>query len=252
MPEIVTRIAERLVARGDEVALILPQIRDRGLAVATGERCLEGGIDLAIEPRQIRIGADRLLDSAVRARATEARQQIVRSRGAAPVTFLTRVSEILRGLVELWIDLQRLLVIGDGMIDVALFVVGGSAVVVGEIKSRIERDSAVIVGDGAVRVILERIRVTAVGQEVRLRLQFDRLVVVGDGAVVVMIGGVVQAAIIEIFRMLRIEFDRLAVIGNGLIDAAEFLIGCAAIGEGARILRIKLDGLVKIFLIAVW
>ena len=108
----------------------------RRLAVAAGERGLVGGIDLAIEPGQIRIGADRLLHCERRAPAIEARQQIVGIERGAPVAFAARRREILSGFVEPPIEPQRLFVVGDGAVDVALVAVGGAAIVVGKRESR--------------------------------------------------------------------------------------------------------------------
>jgi len=71
--EIVLRIAERFVARGDEIVLPLAQLR-YAFAVEPSERRLVGGVDLAVEPGQIRIGAGRLFDRALRNPAIEGRQ----------------------------------------------------------------------------------------------------------------------------------------------------------------------------------
>jgi hypothetical protein len=183
--EIILRVAELLVARGNEVALVLPQLR-AVFAVAIGERRLVSCPDLAVEPRQIGIGADRFLDRAMRRAAIESRQHRTVAAGRkAPVAFLARIGEVLRGLVELRIDAQRLLIIGNGAIEIALLAIGGAAIVVGERKSRIERDGAIVIGDGAVIVAaLVIVGVAAIGQEIRLRLELDRFVIVGDGAVI--------------------------------------------------------------------
>jgi hypothetical protein len=164
------RTAERAVALDEKATLIVPELRGR-LGVALGHRRLVGGVDLAIEPRQVRIGADRFFRRAAGRAAVERRQQIVRRRAAAPVTLLPCVGQILGGLVELRIDRERLLVIGDGVIEIALLVVGGAAIVVGEIEAGIERDGAVVIGDSAVVIALVIVGVAAIGQEIRLRPQ---------------------------------------------------------------------------------
>jgi hypothetical protein len=147
--EIILRITEQLVARVNEVALVLPQLR-AVLAVAVHERRLVNCPDLAVEPRQIGIGTDRFLDREMRGAAIESRQhRTVASGRKAPVAFLARIGEVLRGLVELRIDAQRLLIIGNGAVEIALLAIGGAAIVVGECKPRIERDGAIVIGDGA-------------------------------------------------------------------------------------------------------
>ena len=71
--EIVLRITERFIARSDEIVLPSAQLR-YAFAVEPGKRRLVGGVDLAVEPGQIRIGADRLFDRALRNPAIEDRQ----------------------------------------------------------------------------------------------------------------------------------------------------------------------------------
>ena len=141
--------------------MILPQLRG-GFAVAAGERGLVGGVDLAVEPGQIRIGPDRLLHCERRAPAIEARQQIVGIERGAPVAFAARRREILSGFVEPPIEPQRLFVVGDAAVDVALVAVGGAAIVVGKRESRIERNGAIVVGDGAVVVAFVIVGIAAV------------------------------------------------------------------------------------------
>ena len=239
------RIAERLVAAGDEAALLIAQLR-QCLGVEPGERRLVGRVDLAIESCEIGIGADRLFGGLARGAAVECRQEAVGIRGGAPVAFLAHVREAFGRDVELRIDAQRRLVISDGMLEIVLLVVSSGAVVVSEIETGIERKRAVVIGDGAVEIALAIVGIAAVGEEVRLRRQPDRFVIVGDGAVVVAVVGVGQAAIVVIFRIERIEPDRLAFVGKGAVVLAELLVGGAAVGVGARFFRIEPDRLVVI------
>jgi hypothetical protein len=77
------------------------------------------------------MGADCLLHCERRAPAIEARQQIVGIERDAPIAFAARRREVPGGFVELRLDPQRLFVLGDGAVDVALLAVGSAAIVVG-------------------------------------------------------------------------------------------------------------------------
>src|SRR5580698_8473911 len=127
----------------------------------------------------------------------------------------------------------------------ACLLVNRAAIVVG-VQVGIERDGAVVVGNGAIVDAFGLIGVTAVGEEVCLRPQIDCLVVVGDGVVVVALGCKVQAAIVVKLRLLGIEFDCGVVVGDGLVEVPERFLGGATIGEGAGILRVELDGLIEV------
>jgi len=80
------------------------------------------------------------------------------------------------------------------MIEIALLAIGGAAIVVGQRETRIERDRAVVIGNGAVEIAFVIVGIAAVGEEFGLRRQPDGFIVVGDGAVVIAVLGIGQAA----------------------------------------------------------
>src|SRR5262245_63549196 len=90
-----------------------------------------------------------------------------------------------------------------------------------DLKIRVKSDRLVIVGDGAVEVAFGRVCVAPVevGPGVP-RVESDRLVVVGDGTVVLLLVIAGQASI-EVGPGVRgVVPDRLPVIGDGAIDVA--------------------------------
>ena len=131
---------------------------------------------------------------------------------------------------------------------VALVVEGVAAIVVGDGKSRIELDRLVVVGDGAIEValLIKRIAALVVGAgmlRIELRIASLRSAMawsrspsraVGDAAIVVDAG------------VPGVEADRLVVIGDRSIALALVVMGVAAIVVGLGVGRIEADGGIEI------
>ena len=79
---------------------------------------------------------------------------------------------------------MALVVVGDGLVELALVLVGIAPVVVGNGVLRVEGDGLVEVGDGLVELALVVVGIApvVVGSGI-LRVEGDGLVVVGDGLV---------------------------------------------------------------------
>ena len=95
-----------------------------------------------------------------------------------------------------------------------------AAIVVGKCVFRIEPDRLVVIGDGAVEVafVAPGEAATVVGPRVfRIRSEPDRLVEVGDGAVAVAFVAPDSAAVVVSNGVCRIEPDRLGVVGDGAV-----------------------------------
>ncbi len=88
------------------------------------------------------------------------------------------------------IDLERLGELRDGAVEIALPPEGRAPIVVSQVESRVERQSAIVIDNGPVEIALLVIGVAAVGQEIGLRLDADGFVVIGDGAIVLAVFGV--------------------------------------------------------------
>jgi len=77
---------------------------------------------------------------------------------------------------------------------------GGAAIVIGEVKTRIERDRAIIIGDGAIVIAFVIIGIATIGEKVGLRLEPDGFVIVRNRPVKFAKRGVRQSPVVEKFR----------------------------------------------------
>jgi hypothetical protein len=84
-----------------------------------------------------------------------------------------------------WIELQRLVEVGDRTVEIRRGFVGFAACGIGERKFRIEPNCFVGVGDRAVVIAIVIVDVTpVVVRDGIFRIELDRLTVVGDRVVV--------------------------------------------------------------------
>ena len=120
------------------------------------------------------------------------------------------------------------------MVAVAFGVVDFAAIVKGNHVFRIELDGLIVVGDGAIEIALGLEQAGAVAVDPGIAgIEPGRPVVVGDGMVEVALGAVQVAAIVERSAVVGIERDRTVVIRDGAIDIAQGGIGVAAIEQQA-------------------
>ncbi len=175
------------------------------------------------------------------------------------------------------IDLQRRVVIGDGLVEAVepqideasavetvgvvrgqsdagvairegerrIAFAGGAqpaAVDIGEGAFRIDLDRARVVGDSAIEIALGFIGAAAVAVGGGIfRIDLDRLREVGDGSVEFTLGHIRVAAVVEAFGVFCLELDRLRVVGDGAVEIALGFIGVAAVVEAFGVFRINLD-----------
>src|SRR5215471_1780949 len=108
---------------------------------------------------------------------------------------------------------------------------GGAAVAVIGGMLRVEPDRLVVVGDGAVEIALLLIGDGAVVEAVGVGLEADRLAVVGDGPVVIALGVIGLAAVVDGVDIAGIEPNRLVVILQGAVEIAGGGDGGATVAE---------------------
>jgi len=204
-------------------------------------------VDVAVELGEARIGADRLLHRPLRCCAIEAREILLVVQRSQPLDLQSDFIMLGgRGLVG-GIETHRLCVVLQCAIAIALAAPGRAAVVPGALELRIESQRRIIIGDRTAVVLLSLIRIAAIGQEIRITgTQLDRFVVVGDRPGIVAIGCEMQTAIVKEFWPGRVDPDRGSVIVQRPIGAADLAVGGTAIGVGSRILRLQADGLVVV------
>jgi hypothetical protein len=121
---------------------------------------------------------------------------------------------------EAIVRIQRkcLAIIRDGAVGVLFVFIGVAAINVREDVFRIEINRLVVVGDSAVKIALvEGVGAAAIVVGIGVfRIEFDRFVEVGDSAVVILLEfSVGLAAIVVREDVFRIEFERLVVVGEG-------------------------------------
>ncbi len=130
---------------------------------------------------------------------------------------------------------QRLGVVGDGAVEVAVGLAREAAVAVGAGQRRVDADRLGEVGDGAIEVVLGRLGVAAgvVGGG-QAGIDGDGLAEVGDGAVEIILGRAGAAPALEGDGHLRVEGEGLGVILDRIVELAAGLARGAArdVGPG--------------------
>nr|WP_249166746.1 hypothetical protein [Bradyrhizobium sp. JYMT SZCCT0428] len=111
---------------------------------------------------------------------------------------------------------DRLIVVDDGPVVIALGVVGVTPIVEGHDELWIEPDRLIQVGASAVVVALLVISGTSIVEgHGQFRIEPDRLIQVGDGAVVVTPGAISDSAIVVVSRQIApFRFPRLDAPGT--------------------------------------
>ena len=77
--------------------------------------------------------------------------------------------EVLSGCLIPWSDTQRCLVVGNRAVEIAFAAEGRATVVVGVGEGWVELDRAVVVGDGVGQIALGLVGVAAIGEKIRPR-----------------------------------------------------------------------------------
>ena len=118
---------------------------------------------------------------------------------------------MLEGHGEFGIEPDRLIVVGDGAVVVALVAVGVAPIVEGHDEFWIEPDRLIVVGDGALVVALFVMSGTSIVEgHGQYGIEPDRLIQVGDGAVVVAPGAIGDSSIVVVSRQIApFQFPRL-------------------------------------------
>ena len=112
---------------------------------------------------------------------------------------------------------DRLTVVGDGAVEVALVAVGVAPVVEGHGVFRIDADRLIVVGDGAVEVALVAVDDTSIveGHDV-FGIVSDRFIEVGDGVVQVALVAITVTSIGVVNRLIAsIPFPGIDALGTG-------------------------------------
>ena len=142
------------------------------------------------------------------------------------------------------VDLDRLGVIGNRLVELAFFAERRSSIAIRFIPFRSDLDRLGVVGYRLVGIALRLLSVAAIVIVASiLRIELDRLRVIGYSSVVVLLGVVGEAAVAIRFIPFRADLDRLGVVGYRLVEIALRLISIATIVKCCRILGIDLDRL---------
>lgn len=152
---------------------------------------------------------------------------------------------ILDGLGKIRVELNRLVVIANGLVVLALGVVGQAAVIESYGVARVEAYRFIVIQDSAIVLAFVVISISAIGESLGVAgVEFDSASVVFDGAVHLAFRAVGQSAIVERAGVVRIELDRRAVVFDCTIVVAFGGVEGAAIGEGVcEIIARELAGL---------
>ncbi len=133
----------------------------------------------------------------------------------------------------LGIETDRLVVVGDGGIVLALGAVGAAAVDVSGAELGIDPDRLIVVGDGALEIALSLVgAATGVVEGRKVEIDVKRLVVVRDGAVELPFVEVGEAAVGVGVGIIGIQTDGLAVIGDRALAVPLCGIRIATVVEG--------------------
>src|SRR5229473_1427968 len=145
------------------------------------------------------------------------------------------------GLGALGRERDRPIGVAPGGAEIAFPLPQTGAVLVGERLAGIEADRLGVVGERAVEIARSLPDLAALGERDRIgRAETDRLGVVGDGA------GERPCPALERARDLRTLPQRLAVIGDGAPRLALGQVAVAAIDVSAKIFGIDADGLARV------
>src|SRR6185437_11367778 len=134
-----------------------------------------------------------------------------------------------------------------GALTIALGLPQRTAIIPGALEFGIGLQRGIIVRDGMIEILQGLVGIAAIGPEIGIvGRELDRFIIVRDRAGVIAIGGEMQAAIVEIFRLGRIDPDRGGVVVQRAVGAADLAVSRAAVGVGLGVVGIEADRLVVV------